>query len=181
VTFQECAWADGKFCKQEIFWVAQDLHDAGVKGEVMFGMDNHSAQRTPEMEAIYRSLEMMPIYTAAGCTDCISPVDHHVGRFIQGHMGRAYQNAIERDPHIWRADVAERDIEHAHSTSAMARRMLMAQWLSDAWTDLITNHKNLLSAAFVRTGFLLALDGSEDHLMKIQGWPAPPHPIYAFR
>jgi hypothetical protein len=181
VAFQTSAWADGKFCQEEIYLVAEDLYRAGIEGEVMIGMDNHRAQRTPEMEAIYRDLEMMPIYTAAGCTDCISPVDHHVGRFIQQHMGQAYQNAIEKNPHIWRADVAERDIEHAHSTSALARRMLMAQWLSDAWTELITNHTGLLLSAFVRTGFLLALDGSEDHLMQIQGWPAPPHPPYAFR
>ena len=181
VAFQGSAWADEKFCRDEIFLVAKDLHAAGVRGEVMIGMDNHRAQRTAEMEAIYRDLEMMPIYTAAGCTDCISPCDHHVGRFIQQHMGQSYQAAIEKDPHIWRADVAERDIEHAHSTSAMARRMLMAQWLSDAWTELITNHKGMLLSAFIRTGFLLALDGSEDHLMEIQGWPAHPHPPYAFR
>ena len=46
---------------------------------------------------------------------------------------------------------------------------------------MITNHKDLIEKAFVHTGFLLAKDGSEDHKMSIQGWPAKPHPAYAFR
>ena len=59
--------------------------------------------------------------------------------------------------------------------------MLIVQWLADAWEDLTTNHKKLIELAFVHTGFLLAKDGSEDHKMSIQGWPAEPHPAYTFR
>ena len=147
----------------------------------MIGMDNHSAQRTEAMMGYYEELQMLPVFTAANCTDCISPVDHHVGRFIQNHMGRAYQEAIERDPQIWRADAADQEIEDANCSSAMHRRMLIVQWLSAAWTDLTTNHQELIEKAFVHTGFLLAQDGSDDHLMSIQGWPEPPHPAYAFR
>jgi len=50
--------------------------------------------------------------------------------------------------------------------------MLMAQWLSDAWTDLTTNHANMINSAFVKTGFKIAKDGSEDGLIDIQGWSA---------
>ena len=42
--------------------------------------------------------------------------------------------------------------------------------MQEAWEDLTTNHSRLLEAAFVQTGFLLALDGSEDKLIKLQGW-----------
>jgi hypothetical protein len=181
VAFQSKAWADGRFCEEEIIQVAADLRAAGISAEVMIGMDNHGAQRTPAMMALYKALQMTPIFTAANCTDCISPVDHHVGRFIQTHMGRSYQTAVEKDPQIWRADSADQDLEDAESSSAMHRRMLMAQWLADAWEELITNHKGLIEKAFVHTGFLLAKDGSEDHKMSIQGWPVEPHPAYAFR
>ena len=181
VYFQANAWADGTFCEREILEVAGDLRAAGIIDEVMIGMDNHSAQRTDAMLALYDELQLLPVFTAANCTDCISPVDHHVGRFIQNHMGRAYQAAVERDPQIWRAEAADQEIEDANCTSAMARRMLMAQWLSEAWEDLTTNHRDLIGKSFVHTGFLLAQDGSEDHRMSIQGWPEPPHPAYAFR
>ena len=181
IYFQPKAWADGLFCEREIIHVAADLRAAGIFDEVMFGMDNHGAQRTPMMMELYESLQMTAVFTAANCTDCISPVDHHVGRFIQNHMGRAYQQAIEDDPHIWRAESADQELEDVNGSNAMHRRMLMAQWLDAAWIDLTTNHQSLIEKAFVHTGFLLARDGSEDHLMNIQGWQEPPHPVYGFR
>jgi hypothetical protein len=87
-------------------------------------------------------------------------------------MGRSYRRAVENDPDIWIAASGDVDLEDPACRSAMARRMLMAQWLSDAWTDLITNHAHMINAAFVKTGFKLAKDGSEDGLINIQGWSA---------
>ena len=52
----------------------------------------------------------------------------------------------------------------------MHRRMLMARWMSEAWDSLVTDHSDMIEKAFVSTGFLLAKDGSEDHLLKLQGW-----------
>ena len=46
----------------------------------------------------------------------------------------------------------------------------MAQWLSDAWADLCTNHSKMIETAFVKTGFKLAKDGSEDDKIELQGW-----------
>ena len=83
IAYQENAWADERFCEEEIRMVAADMRAAGVEGEVMIGMDNHGAQRTPLMLALYKELGLVPVFTSANCTDCISPVDHHVGRFIQ--------------------------------------------------------------------------------------------------
>ncbi len=88
---------------------------------------------------------------------------------------------MERDPHIWSADSVHQEIEDAECSSAMRRRMLMAQWLSEARHDLITNHQKLIEKSFVHSGFLLVRDGSEDKLISIQGWPHPPHPAYGFR
>lgn len=171
VTFQKKAWADEDFCIKDILNVAADMEEADVHGEVCIGMDNHSAQRTPEILSLYEELGLLPLFTPANCTDCTSPVDHHVGRFIQTHMRLSYLAEIEKNPHIWFA--AESDdisIEDEGSASAKARRMLMAQWFQDAWLDLTLNNKHIIKKAFVDTGFLLAKDGSEDHLLKLQGW-----------
>jgi hypothetical protein len=173
VAFQDCAWADAIFCEQEIIQVARDIHAAGITGEVMIGMDNHSAQRTPAMLALYASLGLVPVFTAANCTDCISPVDHHIGRYIQTHMGRSYRKAVEDNPDIWIASTEEQEIADPACRGAKARRMLMAQWLSAAWTELTTDHAHMIDAAFVKTGFKVAKDGSEDHLIDIQGWSDP--------
>jgi len=179
VAYQKNAWADQDFCEEEILEVAADIRAAGVEGEVLIGMDNHSAQRTPYMLALYATLGLVPVFTSANCTDCISPVDHHVGRYIQTHMGRSYRTAVETSPEIWIASSANEELEDVQSTSAMARRMLMAGWLSEAWADLTANHPNIIDSAFVKTGFLVAKDGSEDHLIDIQGWSAPEK--YAYR
>ena len=88
-------------------------------------------------------------------------------------MGNSYRAAVEQNPDIWMASSDDVEIEDANCTSAMARRMLMAQWLSDAWVELTTRHSNMINTAFVKTGFKLAKDGSEDHLIEIQGWSAP--------
>ena len=45
VHFQKNAWADGKFCQDDILEVASDMYAGGVVGEVLIGMDNHSAQK----------------------------------------------------------------------------------------------------------------------------------------
>jgi hypothetical protein len=173
VAFQQNAWADEIFCQQEILQVAGDIADAGIAGEVLIGMDNHSAQRTPGMLALYTELGMVPVFTAANCTDCISPVDHHIGRYIQAHMGRSYDVEIEKRPDIWIATAEEQELDDPACRGAMARRMLMAQWLSAAWTELCANKSHMIDSAFVKTGFLVAKDGSEDHLIDIQGWSAP--------
>ena len=170
VAFQPNAWADEVFCADEILHVAADLKAAGVDGEVLIGMDNHSAQRTPDMLELYTALGMVPLFTAANCTDCISPVDHHIGRFIQSHMGRSYRVCLEANQAIWIAGSASDEIEDPTCSAAMSRRMLMAGWLSEAWADLCTNHANMIESAFVKTGFKLAKDGSEDDKIELQGW-----------
>jgi len=177
VAFQPNAWADEEFCESDniIIRVASDIVDAGVSGEIMVGMDNHSAQRTPRMMELYASLGMLPIFTAPNCTDCISPVDHHIGRFIQNSMGKSYRDAVEQNPDIWMS--ATEDLDDPNCRSAEARRKLMAQWLSKAWDNLTSEFSHLIEAAFVKTGFKLALDGSDDYKMEIQGWSSP----YSFR
>jgi hypothetical protein len=171
VSFQPNAWADGEFCEEDILNVAGDCLRAGVEGEVLIGMDNHSAQRTDEIRKLYGDLGFMPLFTAANCTDCISPVDHHIGRFIQNHMARSYRKEVSDHPEIWMATSADDDIADAQGNAAMQRRMLMASWLSEAWKDLQSpKYNHMIKSAFVHTGFLLALDGSEDHLLNLQGW-----------
>ena len=64
---------------------------------------------------------MVPIFTAANCTDCISPGDHHVGRYIQTHMGRSYRQAVENNPDIWIASSAAEELEDPSCRCAKAR------------------------------------------------------------
>ena len=135
-------------------------------------MDNHSAQRTPRIMELHGELGLIPLFTAPNCTDCVSPVDHHVGHHIQQHMARKYGAEVQNNPEIWIASSHDQEIEDAECKSAKSRRILMARWLSEvrAWTDLTENNSTLIENAFVHTGFKIAKDGSEDDLIKLQGW-----------
>lgn len=179
VSFQPNVWTDEQFCEEQIFNVAADAFAAGITGEIAIGMDNHGSQRTPRMLELYSELGFLPVFTPAECTDCTSPVDHHVGRFIQNHMKASYAREVSVNPEIWIAAAEAQESEDARSRSAESRRMLMARWLSDAWTELCTNHRHLIRQAFVHTGFLIAKDGSEDGLIDLQGWTATE--AYSFR
>jgi DNA-directed RNA polymerase subunit N (RpoN/RPB10) len=179
VHFQKNAWADGNFCRADILEVAGDMYAAGSDGEVVIGMDNYSAQRTSTMESLYNGLGMVPLYTPPGCTDCCSPVDHHIGRFIQERMSKMYDAEILAHPEIWIAHDASEVLDDPGCKSAMQRRMLMASWLSAAWKDLTDKFSHMIRSAFVHTGFLLALDGSEDGLIDLQGYQSSEP--YAFR
>jgi hypothetical protein len=55
--------------------------------------------------------------------------------------------------------------------------MLIATWTSVAWAELcdIGKANSLIRSAFVDTGFLVAKDGSENGLIKLQGWTGPPY------
>ena len=141
--------------------------------DVTFYTWTKSRYRLPVTMAVLElntSLGMVPVFTAANCTDCISPVDHHIGYFIQSHMGRSYRASVEAEQDIWIAGSGSDEIEDPTCGAAMERRMLMAKWLSDAWADLCTYHSNMIETAFVKTGFKLAKDGSEDDKIELQGW-----------
>ena len=47
--------------------------------------------------------------------------------------------------------------------------MLVATWTSEAWREVCEDNQPLILSAFVKTGFLVAKDGSEN--VKIQVWP----------
>ena len=50
------------------------------------------------------------------------------------------------------------------------RRVRMATWLATAWT-MIKDDAPFFRKAFVSTGFLIALDGSENKMIKLNGLP----------
>ena len=51
--------------------------------------------------------------------------------------------------------------------------VFFAQWLSEAWEIVTDTRQDQITNAFQRCGMLNAIDGSEDHLIKIQGYEGP--------
>ena len=156
VRFQKKAWADERIMK---VWLEDFREETLDRGEVLLGMDNHTAQATPWCRLFMHTMGIVSAFTPANCTDCTSPVDRHVGQTIKLKTRKMYN--------LWMDEQVEQTgLGNVRVTNSQ-RRMLLAQWVSDAWDDVCTNHLHLIQRAFVTTGFLVAKDGSENHLIDL--------------
>ena len=160
VRWQPKAWADERIM---LLWFRDFREQVLTSGEVLLGMDNHGSQATPLCKAFMEHFNIVPAYTPANCTDCISPVDHHVGQTIKQIIARKYEAAFDASGDGW--DMPPED----GGLDAKEKRMLVATWVSEAWQEFTTGAKyhHLVRSAFVRTGFLVAKDGSENELIEL--------------
>lgn len=51
-------------------------------------MDRHAPQKTPTFQVTTDNI--VPVYISPDCTDCVAPVDHHVGARLKQVMGLFY-------------------------------------------------------------------------------------------
>ena len=160
VRFQHSAWADERIMVDYIQDFRRHTVEAGLT-EVLLGMDNHGSQQTDTCRAMMEYLDIIPAYTTANNTDCISPVDRNIGALIKNKIHDKYEAAYQENAGRWNLPSS------FGGMSDPDRRMMLAQWASEAWADVCANHQHAITHAFVSTGFLLAKDGSEDHLIRL--------------
>ena len=110
-----------------------------------------------------KTMSIVPAITPPNCTDCVSPVDSHVGQTLKRKIAKRYDAAYSENTAEW-----ERPAKQGGLTD-MKRRMMVAQWAAEAWQEMCESHHKLIQSAFVRTGFLIAKDGSENGLIEL--WP----------
>ena len=158
IRWQPKAWADEEIM---IDYMLDFRKDTIAQGEVLLGMDNHGSQRTMVVETLNELLEVIPAYTPANSTDCTSPVDHHVGAKIKDLINDMFEEEYAQHYIDWNKS------PKAGGLSLSAKRMLMVKWTSLAWTTIKRDYHELLKMAFVRTGFLVAKDGSENDQIKL--------------
>ena len=155
VRWQENSWADGVIMMQ---WYLDFREDTLHLGEVMLVLDNHGAQKTEACRRFMDAMDIIPVYIPPYCTDCISPVDCNVAVRIK-----------QRVKVLFRAYEASQSDHWADTITASEKRMLVAQWVSQAWSDFLREEGYIIEQSFVKTGVALAMDGSEDHLVKLEG------------
>ena len=124
-------------------------------------MNNHSSQTTAQCRAFMDIMQIVPAFTPANCTDCVSPVDRNVGQAIKLKIAKRYDADYARDKDRWELP------KDSGGLTASAKRMMVAKWASEAWSEICAHHHTLLRSAFVKTGFLVAKDGSENNLIEL--------------
>ena len=158
IRFQPKAWCDGDIALQ---WLG-DFRDLTLPlGEVLLGMDGLKSQITATHRAFMDVMSIRYAITPPNCTDTTSPVDRHIGKWLKGRIAEFFKaefsskSAIER----WEKKTLKGGIRDR------TKRMLIASWAAMAWQEMQRDKQYLIEQAFVQTGFLLAADGSENHLV----------------
>ena len=98
--------------------------------------------------------------TPPDCTDIASPCDQNVGVDLKRIIKQLYQIDFEKNHGLWTSDDGQ--------LSASQKRMKFATWAFQAWL-VVREQQHLIRSAFVKTGFLIAKDGSENHLIQVSG------------
>ena len=153
--FQTNAWADGEFMTWWLKKFVKDLKAAGIlpdgpvsgKPLVLLGLDRHGAQKTCKFLYDSRDNGVLPFYTPPDCTDCVSPCDHHVGKWLKTEIGKSYLAAVIEKRQTWAVS----------GIGAQEKRCLMIRWLGEAWNKL-REDSAFIRSTFTSTGFLMALE-----------------------
>lgn len=168
VRFQPKAWADERICMDYLRYFREATARLNL-GEVLLGMDNHGSQATPLCRSFMKNMGIVPAYTPANCTDCISPVDANIGVTIKNIIARKYEEEFDVNEDEWLLPKKEGGLGNKK------KRMLVAKWASEAWAEFTdgTKYNHTVTSAFVKTGFLVAKDGSENHLIELHETEMP--------
>lgn len=159
VYFQSCAWVDSDINMQ---WVEKTLvPGVGKSGEekVIFA-DNVTFQQEKQFHgACRRELNAIVYLLPEIHSDKIQPIDAGCGVMFKTKMGEEMDEWFE----------SEDNLELWHDKlSAIEGRILMTKWAGALWRKLVKDQ------AFIKklfqTGCLITMDGTEDDVIRLQGF-----------
>ena len=161
IMFQPKAWADQEVMLQSLECFIHQTREIRQKyGEILLILDQHGSQTTAFFRMRARECGIVLAYTPSSCTDVVAPVDHHVGAYLKKLMSTFYHDELRLNYDQW---VDE-------GISASECRMLMLEWLLLSW-EVLCQQPDMIRQAFVSTGCMLALDGSDWQKVKIHTLP----------
>ena len=161
IMFQPKAWADQEVMLQSLECFIQQTREIRQKyGEILLILDQHGSQATAFFRIRAAQCGIILAYTPSSCTDVVAPVDHHIGANLKQMMSGFYHEELRLNYDQW---VDE-------GISAGECRMLMLEWLLLSWKAMCA-HPDMIRQAFVSTGCMLAVDGSDWQKVKIHTLP----------
>ena len=137
--------------------------------KVMF-CDNLEAQTTQSFLDLLHEVNCSRYLQPPESTDLIQAVDAGLGRLTKFQVGRQFDDWMDKEDNLQKWEDGK--------ITASEKRILITKWVGEAWEIIFKSGKYDPDKFFEHTGCLLTLDGSEDHLIKIQGLPdyKPPPP-----
>ena len=160
VYWQNNAWMDGVVAMDWIRNTFAPNVDKAVEN-VLF-LDNLNCQVTGDFYKVCKEVASTLVYALpAEETDKCQPIDQGEGYLIKKLMGQELDKYLEQSDNLtkWQS-----------SLTAGERRILITHWLGEAWETVGLNYPNYRKKLFEKTGLLMTVDGSEDHLIKPDGF-----------
>lgn len=163
VMFQKKAWCDEVIMKE---WVASEWanvftnpHTASSTGKILVA-DVHTAQQTDDVKAALCKYKTELVNVPPGCTSRIQPLDVSVNKPFKEAVKRQHEAHISENLALYTEG----------RLTASDRRVLLTKWVGVAWQE-INQKKDVIVRSFRKCGISLAVDGTENSEVKIEGIP----------
>jgi hypothetical protein len=161
VVFNKTAWADGNNLQD---WVRKQYALASeyfsTENEPRFlCLDAFAPQMTQGLRKEFKKLNYTTSYIPGGCTGFVQPLDVSLNKPLKALVA---QYAADHADKFYNKYVAG-------DFTVGERRILLTQWIGDAFDELHVKYKKTIIETFQRVGLSLNLDGSEDYKLKIKG------------
>jgi hypothetical protein len=96
-----------------------------------------------------------------GCTGYVQVLDVLINKLIKAYIEEYEDQWVEANFELWQSG----------KWSVGERRILMTHWVAQAFERVHIEYKDAIIACFKSVGLSLSVDGSEDHLLKVQDCP----------
>ena len=167
VCFQKDAWCDEQVMKD---WVIKEWNNyftnpptPGSHGKLLV-IDTHRGQQTECIKDLLNKCKTTVVYVPGGTTAYIQPLDVVVNG--------PYKNIVKT---LYEKHMQENLEKYVNSKfTASDRRVLMTKWCGQAWQEL---DSALVKRGFKKCGISTEVDGSENHLVRIENIPDYEMPI----
>jgi len=114
-----------------------------------------------ELRDTFAKLKVTLSLIPGGCTGYVQVLDVLINKLIKQYIEEYEDLWVEQNFELWQSG----------KWSIGDRRVLMTHWVAQAFERVHVEHKDAIVACFKNVGLSLAVDGSEDHMLKVRDCP----------
>ena len=148
VMFQDNAWCDERVME---VWIRQQWKPV-CDGEMLLVADVHKAQKTEAIQTLLkRDCGTDIVFVPPGTTSLVhAPFKAAIDKLATEHLHHNVNVYLQGQ------------------INASQRRILLATWIGQAWEE-VASRKDMIRHSFKKCGISVAIDGSEDNDINIEG------------
>ena len=163
-------WDENAYCNSKIMvrwltkqyaWSSGTFFNKSRPHPRLLTLDVFKGHKTPEIKQAMKNLNVIPSFVSAGCTGYVQVLDVAINKPLKHRIEQQANTHYEQNFTEWKAG----------KYSVSDRRVMLTKWVGQAWMDLHKDHKKLICQTFRRVGLSLAVDGSQDHEIRVKDIP----------